>query len=633
MCGILGFISNNLEINNSPLNLISHRGPDNSAYFSDSNIFLGHTRLSIQDLTNNGNQPMFSSDGRYVIIFNGEIYNHLEIREYLNNDYKFISTSDTETVLYAFIKFGPSFLQKLNGIFAMAIYDLQENDLFIARDHFGVKPLYIYQDAKQFIFSSELKTFLSFDIDKTLEPKALCNYLTFLWSPGELVPFRYVKKLLPGNYLHFNIKKFDASIPISYYHLNFNGKYSNLSESKLIDLLDQKIITAVKNQMLSDVPVGFFLSGGLDSSLIVAVAKKIFPDKRFQCFTIDTNNFSNERENFSNDLFYAKKVASILNVDLNIVKADIKIVDNFDKMIWHLDEPQADAAPLNVLNIAQLARQMGIKVLLGGAGGDDIFSGYRRHQAINLERLFNFIPISTGKIIKRFFSFLPNKNNLIRRLQKITSLLDKKSSERLAGYFNWLAKEKIFSLFSEEWQLKLKNYNPNTCFEKLTSEIPNENNLLNRMLYWEIKTFLVDHNLNYTDKMAMAVGVEARVPFLDTELVEFSLTIPPQLKMKNGETKYILKKVAERYLPKELIYRPKTGFGAPVRKWITEDLNEMIHCRLSPEKLKARGIFNAENVWKLIDENKNGQIDASYSIWALLAIDSWIDQFVHNKKL
>ena len=153
------------------------------------------------------------------------------------------------------------------------------------------------------------------------------------------------------------------------------------------------------------------------------------------------------------------------------------------------------------------------------------------------------------------------------------------------------------------------------------------------MLYWEIKTFLVDHNLNYTDKMAMAVGVEARVPFLDTELVEFSLTIPPKLKMKNGETKYILKKVAERYLPKELIYRPKTGFGAPVRKWITEDLNEMIHCRLSPEKLKDRGIFNVENVWKLINENKNGQIDASYSIWALLAIDSWIDQFVHNKKL
>ena len=633
MCGIIGGISPERLEKNKILSSIQHRGPDSAGFFTDEKLFLGHTRLSIQDLSENGNQPMFSSDFRYVIVFNGEIYNHHELRDTLRNEYNFKSTGDTETVLYAYIKYKHLCLEMLNGIFAFAIYDIQEKEIFIARDHLGVKPLYIYHDEKQLLFSSELKSFLFFDIDKTFEPQAFNNYLSFLWSPGELVPFKYVKKLLPGNYINIKVSNFHIYESIPYYKVSFNGQYSNISEASLIDALDEKLVLAVKRQMLSDVPVGFFLSGGLDSSLIVAIAKKLYPDKIFPCFTIDIGNWSDRNESFTNDLFYAKKVASILNVDLNIVKADVNILDSFDKMIWHLDEPQADAAPLNVLNISQLARQMGIKVLLGGAGGDDLFSGYRRHQAINLEKFFKFIPAPFGKLIKLVIATLPNNSNTIRRLRKITANLDKKSSERMAGYFNWIENEKIFSLFSNEWQLKLKNYNPNVNFDKLTSEIPNEKNLLNRMLYWEIKTFLVDHNLNYTDKMAMAVGIEARVPFLDRELVDFSLTIPPKYKIKNGETKYILKKVAERYLPKELIYRPKTGFGAPVRKWITEDLNEMIHCRLSPEKLKARGIFNAENVWKLINENKNGQIDASYSIWALLAIDSWIDQFVHNKKL
>jgi len=630
MCGIVGGIGLDTWDEKKILSFIAHRGPDSNGFYKDDHFFIGHTRLSIQDLSENGNQPMFSSDGRYVIVFNGEIYNHLEIREQLKNEFHFRSTGDTETVLYAFIKYGPDFLKKLNGIFALAIYDIQEKEIFIARDQFGVKPLYVYNDASKFLFSSELKTFLAFNIDKTLEPKAFNNYLSLLWSPGELVPFLYVKKLLPGNFLQFKIENFHTAKSILYNKVAFNGQYSNLSEEALIDLLDQKLVAAVKRQMLSDVPVGFFLSGGLDSSLIVAIAKKLFPDNKFPCFTIDIGNWSEGSENFANDLFYAKKVASLLNVDLNIVKADINILDRFDEMIWHLDEPQADAAPLNVLNIAQLAKEMGIKVLLGGAGGDDIFSGYRRHQAINLEKYFKFIPTPIGRLIKQFISFLPTKNTFIRRLRKIVVDLDKGSSERMAGYFNWLSNEKVHSLFSKEWQEKLNHYNPNNFFEKLTTEIPDEKSLLNRMLYWEIKSFLVDHNLNYTDKMAMAVGVEARVPFLDAELVDFSLTIPPELKMKNGEAKYILKKVAERYLPNEIIYRPKTGFGAPVRKWITSDLDNMISERLSYENIQRRGIFDYHKVWELINQNKNGEIDASYSIWAILAIDSWITQFVEN---
>jgi asparagine synthase (glutamine-hydrolysing) len=628
MCGIAGGISISKWDEKKILTSINHRGPDSSGFFKDDHFFLAHTRLSIQDLSDNGNQPMFSADGRYVIVFNGEIYNHLEIRAQFNNEFNFKSTGDTETVLYAFIKFGSDFLKKLNGIFALAIYDIQKKELFIARDQYGVKPLYLYTDKTKFLFSSELKTFLAFDINKSLEPKAINNYLSFLWSPGELVPFTHVKKLLPGCFLKFKVADFEKSKPISYHKIDFNGIYTNLSEELVIEQLDQYLTKAVQRQMLSDVPVGFFLSGGLDSSLVVAIAKKLFPNKKFPCFTIDIGNWSEGSENFTNDLYYAKKVAELLDVELNIVKADINILDHFDEMIWHLDEPQADAAPLNVLMISQLAREKGIKVLLGGTGGDDIFSGYRRHQALKLEKIFKFIPTSIGSFVKKVIMFLPNNNAFTRRIKKIGINLDKTVLQRMSGYFNWLPNERIHRLFSKEWQEKLKHHDPNLYLEHLSNEIPDEKSILNQMLYWEIKSFLVDHNLNYTDKMGMAVGVEARVPFLDTELVDFSFSIPPNLKMKNGVTKYILKKVAERYLPKDIIYRPKTGFGAPIRKWITSDMDEMIKERLSFDNINKKGIFNYEETWKLIEANKKGEIDASYTIWAILAIDSWITQFV-----
>jgi asparagine synthase (glutamine-hydrolysing) len=631
MCGIAGGIGFNDCHIDGVLSSIAHRGPDSSGSFVEENIFLAHTRLAIQDLSENGNQPMFSDDGRYVIIFNGEVYNHLDVREKMGNNVIYRSTGDTETVLRAFIHYGQAFLNMLNGIFALAIYDRKEKELFIARDQMGVKPLYIYKDSDSLLFSSEIKTFLNFSIDKTLNDRAFVNYLTFLWAPGSLTPFEKVTKLLPGHFLRIKDGESYLKKSVKYYGTTFTGNYSNRSESELIDELDQRLTTALKRQMLSDVPVGFFLSGGLDSSLLVAIAKKNYPEILFPCFTIDINAWGSHLEDFTDDLSYAREVAEYLQVELNVVKVDVDIVKDFDQMIWHLDEPQADPAPLNVLNIAELARKKGIKVLIGGTGGDDLFSGYRRHQALNYEKYFKLIPRFVGRCLKQICQVLPMSNSLIRRLKKITQDLDKTTEERMMGYFKWLKPEIMLPLFSIEWQNKLKQYDPCDYFKDLDKELPDEKNLLNKMLNWEQKTFLVDHNLNYTDKMGMAVGVEARVPYLDIELLEFSLTVPPELKMKGNETKYLLKKVAERYLPMDVIYRPKTGFGAPVRKWITEDLDEMIHYRLSPERLKKRGIFNPQKIWELINDNKDGKIDASYSIWALLAIDSWMNQFVYNK--
>lgn len=633
MCGIIGKIGGKYVKPESFLDSLSHRGPDNIGFFEENNIMLGHTRLSIQDLSENGNQPMFSADNRYVLIFNGEIYNHLEIREEIKDDYVLKSTGDSETVLYAFIKYGISILNRLNGIFALAIYDREKQELIIARDHFGVKPLYIYSDQDQILFSSEIKAFLNVEIDKSIDYKALINYMTFLWSPGVMTPFLNVKKVLPGHYIKLSLK--DESREFTqevFYNSNFNGAYSRKNEKELIDELEKLLLAAVDRQLLSDVPVGFFLSGGLDSTLLVAMARKLYPDKKFPCFTIDIGNWGGFSDKFVNDIEYAKKSATFLDVDLHIVKADIDIVNDFDKMIWHLDEPQADAAPLNVLNIAKLARENGIKVLIGGTGGDDLFSGYRRHQALYYEVLISKAPVVVRIFLKKIISFLPTQKSGIRRLKKLFLNFDLSQNSRLKGYFQWLSTDKVKSLFNNNHLNSIQNYDPTLYFDQLSKEIPLEKSILNRVLYWELKTFLVDHNLNYTDKMSMAVGVEARTPYLDLDVVAFSQKLPPELKLKSGVTKYLLKKVAERYLPKEIIYRSKTGFGAPVRKWINEDLSEFIKDRLNPEKLSSQGIFNPEEINKLLEDNKSGKIDASYAIWSVLAIDSWFKQFAKSEK-
>jgi asparagine synthase (glutamine-hydrolysing) len=631
MCGIFGLISKEENtVNEEILNRISHRGPNNKNYFKDKTVFLGHTRLSIQDLSDNANQPMQSADGRYVLIFNGEIYNHLDIRNNYLSDISFKSSGDTETILYAYIKLGDQLFDILNGIFVIVIYDRITSELVIVRDHFGVKPLYIYSDENLFMFSSEIKIFLGMNIDKQVDYFGLFNYLTFLWSPGTTTAFAKVKKVKPGTLIKLFTNDWTQKMEYKLSYNIFNGNYFLKSELELINELDKLLNKAIERQLLSDVPVGFFLSGGLDSTLLVAIAKKKFPNRRLECFTIDLEQWSGTNEKFENDLYYAKLAASYLNVDLNIVKSDLNILKEFDRMIWHLDEPQADIAPLHVKKISELARQKDIKVLIGGTGGDDLFSGYRRHQAIKYESLFKKIPLFLRKLIKIIVSFIPNLSSFIFRLKKLLQYIDDTQENRLKGYFQWLSTPEVFNLFSEKAKMILNKYDPTYYFDDLTKEIPLEKNLLNKMLFWEINTFLVDHNLNYTDKMGMSVGVEIRVPYLDLDLVKFSQKINPELKLKNNETKYILKKVAERYLPNNIIYRSKTGFGAPVKKWITQDLDPMIKTRLSAERLLKRGIFDPQKVWDLINDNKNGKIDASYSILALLAIDSWLTQYVDN---
>jgi len=625
MCGIVGIINTKAaELIKSATDIIAQRGPDDQGIFIFENLAFGHRRLAIMDLSPMGHQPMTSRDGRFTMIFNGEIYNHLELRAEILPGLEFKSTSDTETILYAYIQIGAALFPKLNGIFALSIFDNLTKEIVIARDQFGIKPLYFYQKDDNFYFASELKSLLGLEIDRAIDHNALSHYLYFLYSPGEQTPFLHVKKMKPGHFISFNIENPSTFNYQQYYDIPFDGKYVDRQEEELVEEVDTHLTKAVERQLLSDVPVGFFLSGGLDSSAMVALARKLHPDKKINSYTIDTGGGF---DGFEDDLKYAKIVAKHLNVELDILKTEIDIVKDFDKMIWHLDEPQADAAPLNVLAICERAREKGDVVLLGGTAGDDLFSGYRRHQALNYEGLFRSVPGIGWKMANSLLNVFPAQNSFIRRSKKLIADAHLEADERMAKYFGWISQHEIVELFNDDLKDSIRKVAPHQLLMRTLQDIPQEKNDLNKMLYLEMKYFLTDHNLNYTDKMSMAHGVEVRVPFLDLDLVNFSTTISPQFKMKGNETKYILKKTMEKYLPKEVIYRKKTGFGAPVRKWITQDLSEMIDERLSKENLQKWGIFDHTKVRDLIKRNSIGQIDASYTIWSLLAIQSWLEQF------
>lgn len=633
MCGILGVVKNKrMSVDEivTAFSFIRHRGPDNTGIYDDENVFLGNHRLVVQDTSSNGDQPMYSHDGRYIIIFNGEIYNHFEIRHDLQQQgFRFNSVSDTETVLNGYIAHGADVLNKLNGIFAFSVYDKQTKEIFIARDQLGVKPLYYYIKDGQLIFCSELKSIIKIPgIDKTLNYKALTNYLQFLWSPGEITPFQYIYKLLPGYFIKCTAKAgATAFVKQQYYELPLEKPLMR-SERSAIEQLDSLFTSSVKRQLLSDVPYGFFLSGGIDSSLIVSAAARLNPEKEINCFTIRQNGELSP-EGFDDDYLYANMVANHTNVKLHAVNGDIDILGRFDEMIWHLDEPQADVAPLYVLNVCEAARQKDLKVLLGGTGGDDLFSGYRRHQALFFDRYLDYAPGFMMKWISDALQKRNFQNPNVRRISKLLKHSNVKKLHRIVGYFEWFPVADNTDLFTNDMQEIICDYDPDEYLYKLLSGIPDDMEALNKMLFLDLKTFLVDHNLNYTDKMGMACGVEVRVPFLDIELVDFAMHLPVKYKMKGITTKYLLRKLSDKYLPHEIVNRSKTGFGAPVRKWIMNDLDDMIAERLNRNLLKEQGIFQVGSVLKLIRDNKDGRVDASYTILSILAIQSWLKQFAN----
>jgi len=635
MCGIIGFSGlNNPQALSEGLRSLAHRGPDDSGLFLEENLNIGlaHSRLSILDLSFAGHQPMSSNDGSVVLVFNGEIYNHIELRTYLQKQgVNFRGHSDTEVLLNLYLVVGQSMLSMLNGIFAFAVWDSRKQVLFVARDAFGVKPLYYSTLNARFAFASEIKALLYLVPEvRELDLTSLHRYLSFLWCPGNGTPLKGVYKLGPGEAL--SVRNGNIERNWTWYQLPiFRGIESpELSAKDSISGTESNLRQAVQRQMVADVPVGAFLSGGLDSSSIVALAREQNP--HIHCFTIES--VGGQEQGMTDDLPYARKVAKHLGVPLEIVTIDHKrMADDIEFMVSQLDEPLADPASLNVYYICQLARNQGMKVLLSGAGGDDLFTGYRRHRALQAESYWSWLPYSARKCLEQITASLDQRSTFSRRLSKLFNGAALEGNERIANYFRWTSEVELLALYTPETRQALGNQLATKPMIDFLEPLSGGVNPLDRMLALEQRFFLSDHNLNYTDKMSMAAGVEVRVPFLDIDLVDFSARIPMQFKQHGAEGKWVLKKAMEPYLPKDVIYRPKSGFGAPLRRWMQHDLRELMGNILSTESLNRRGLFDASAVQNLIIANDLGRVDASYTLLSLMCIEIWCRRYIDESFL
>jgi len=628
MCGIAGYWSGGGSAMLARMaDAIAHRGPDDAGEWisPDGEVGLAHRRLAIIDLSPLGHQPMLDASGTVVIVFNGEIYNFRELRAQLESEgHRFRSHSDTEVLLVLYRARGEAMLSLLNGIFAFAIFDQADRTLFLACDTMGVKPLYFSERRDGFVFASELKALAAVPgLSGSLDVAALFRTLGFLWSPGGATPFEGVGRLGPGEALRVKdgriARRWRWAAPAS-----MNSPIV-LDEAEAVRSVQEGLRTAVHRQMVADVPVGAFLSGGLDSSAVVAMAREVSPD--IDCFTIDTGAVRDA--GVIDDLPYARKVAKHLRVKLHEIQVDSsRMAADLERMVFQLDEPLADPAPLNVLYISQLARQHGVKVLLSGAGGDDLFTGYRRHRALMLERYWTWMPEAARQGLHSMTSRLGQGGALGRRVAKAFAHADLPPDKRLVGCFLWADPARVLGLFAPEHRAALANEVMTAPLDDYLGALPPGLPPLQRMLALEQRFFLTDHNLLYTDKMSMAVGVEVRVPFLDNDLVRLANALPPGLKQRGAEGKWVLRKAMEPYLPQDVIHRPKTGFGAPLRHWLRHELREWVGDILSTDTLRRRGLFDPKAVAALVADDRAGRVDAAYTILGLVCIEIWCRQFI-----
>ena len=630
MCGIAGFSgdfdSTLLERMNAAM---AHRGPDDAGVHFDpaARLGLAHRRLSIIDLSPRGHQPMWDATGRVAITFNGEIYNYRELRRELVEDgYPFQSHSDTEVLLNLYLRDGDKMMSRLNGIFAFAIWDTRSRELLVARDHLGVKPLYWAETPRGVLFASEIKALLQEpSLDRALDPRAVRHHLLYLWCPAPQTILASVAKLEPGHALRIRDGRVVAHW--RHYELPFDQEIVDWPVDDAVVQVRKYLTRAVERQLVSDVPVGAFLSGGLDSSSVVAMARRAMGSERLQCFTIGFQDASARAEGMAADLPHAQRVARHLDVDLHTIWVGPEMVEELPHMLFHLDEPQADPAPINALFISRLAREHGIKVLLSGAGGDDIFTGYRRHYALMQEPWWSWLPGSARSGLRGLSSRIRPTSELSRRIGKAFRYADLEGDRRIAAYFHWIPPERLASVFGPRLRddPRVREDDPVLCaLAALPASVPR----LNRMLFLEEKFFLSDHNLNYVDKVSMANGVEVRVPLLDPELVALAARLPLGLKQHGRHGKWVLRRAMEPYLPRDVIYRTKTGFGAPLRHWLRNELAPVVDDMLAPATLERRGLFDPAGVGELVRLDRNRRIDATYTIFAMICVEMWCRMFV-----
>jgi asparagine synthase (glutamine-hydrolysing) len=628
MCGILAISSEKAANNdmNKPLQAISHRGPDDNGVFcsDECDCMLAQARLSIIDLSAAGHQPMSDNTGRYVMVFNGEIYNFKELKEQLNRQHSNIcwkSSSDSEVILEGFVRNGYQFLSLLNGIFSIVVYDKETREMYVLRDPVGIKPLYFTEQNETVYFSSEVKGILSFsDINVTLRRQSLADQLSFMYVPEPFTMYNEIYKIKPGLLYIYKKGKLIKKEEL-FEHLKDKLLFS--SEDDMIVAFRETFSGSVKRQLVADVPISLFLSGGLDSSAISYETVRNGGNVK-TAYTITFSKKDSQYDGQSNDLFYAEKVARQLGLSLQVISAEEKFLQLLPDLIPYMEDGISDPAAINTYLICKSAREDGVKVMLNGQGADEYLCGYRRYYA---EQILQNMPgvLKIGLAIAYPFipTSIPGKYNAaIRRAKRLALASSQQKRDRIAGYFMWSTPDNIRNLFKE------KNFiapgdQLYTFFDDHNSE-----DTLSLMLKADQHFDLLSLNLSYTDKMSMRVGVEARVPFLDLEMVKLMNSLPINMKMRGGEQKFILKKAMEPYLPTEVIYRQKAGFALPIRSWFKSP-NDMTSYYFHQKRIREQGLFDEKVITEMLSNQFSGKTDYSYILFAMLCQQIWLDNIYH----
>jgi len=650
MCGISGLANcGDRETLARMTHVQAHRGPDDSGLwdrrFSDgSYIGLGSRRLAILDLSADGHMPMCNEDRTIWITYNGEIYNFADLRRELESKgHRFTSHTDTEVILHLYEQDGADCVKRLNGMFAFAICDLRSGTptLFMARDHFGVKPFYYFQDGNCFAFASEIKALLQVDgIRAELDPESLHQFLTFLWVPDPKTMFRGILKLPAGHYAVW--RKGELKLT-QYWDLTFppaDQAYAH-SEADLAHEIRERFGRSVRAQMVSDVPIGAFLSAGLDSSSIVAMMCQAESGhavhQPVRTYTISFPRKYRVGETTLDDPEVATRFARRMGCENQRIVVEPDVTDLLPRLTWHMDEPTADPAIITAYLVCREARKQAT-VLLSGVGGDELFAGYRKHVAHYWALTYRRIPSALRKTFEAAVAALPSLRGTplkgkVRLAKKMARSASLGAVDRFITDCTYLDDAQKSGLYSSEFHAQATASDPahahRTAFEGVSSA-----DFLHQMLYLDTKIFMTSLNLTYNDKMSMASSVEVRVPFLDRELAEFvAWNVPPQLKLKGffaPTTKYIFRQAMLDVLPREVLQQPKAGFAAPVDYWLAHDLKEMVDDLLSAAQVRKRGLFRPEAVRRFVSEQRSGRQDWSMQIWQFLTLELWMQIFLEG---
>ena len=626
MCGIVGIAAlrdaqpPNYHQVHGMCSVLEHRGPDDQGIDIRAGVALGNRRLAVIDI-DGGRQPLSNESGTIRVVQNGEIYNFRELRKYLESSgHQFHTNCDTEVIVHAYEQFGPDFVRHLNGMFAIALHDDKQQKVILARDHLGIKPLYYSWIKDQYlIWGSEIKALLASGLlSPELDIDSLGQFLSWEYVPGRRTMMRNVYELQPAEMLIIDLQS-GSSRAGAYWDIPVSDQATPTDPLEWEQRIDEKIHECVKRQLVSDVPLGAFLSGGVDSSLLVAA---MGPAKVFSIGFDDTSY---------NELGYAKPVADHLGVEQisEILRPDVASL--FPMVIDHLDDPIGDFSVFPTYLISKIAREH-VTVALSGDGGDELFGGYETYLAQRYAYWYQYLP----KPLQQ--TWLPALSGRLRPSPKKKGTINKLKRFVEGAAYPKALNHARWRIFASD-QLKQALFTPEAAEKLLTPtgahietlfECASSRPSLDRSLYVDVKSYLSDNCLVKVDRMSMAVSLEVRVPLLDKEMVELAFRVPQELKINGGETKAILKRIAARHIPRNCVYRPKEGFSIPMKRWLGSQFLPIMEHYLAPRRIKEAGLFKYATIEKLKREHLQGRANHSHIIWSLILFEAWKERWLHD---